>query len=439
MLLAALALLVPATPADASNSVTFRPRPIPLSSAEIANTGRGQVRWQGQATQPAGWPSRDVYYRDQVYWGRLERTPGAYDFSPLDAGLADAASTGGRPSFRVMAWCPGCWMESHPTTDGKPPATPTWLPKQPLAMASPPPAWNSPGFLSAWRRLMTALGRRYDSDPRLGTVDVGGYGAFGEWHTDGIGSKITVANARQVVSAVLDAFPHHQVLINTMVPAYVVPALRMSPRVGVRQDCLGSTGFPWTFDAYPIIRDRWRTAPVVTEWCHDAGQTTSQRGLAQVPKYHVSVVSSGNAPWTYQQMTSAQRDSWRAASERAGFRYRIASVTTAPRWRSGVATPVTVRLANTGSAPTYDAWRLRLRLLRPDGSIAASRAFPGDLRRLLPGTSTRTAQVRFEVPAGRYRIALAVTSTLPGIAPMALATRGRTADGSYPVGSISIG
>lgn len=445
LLAGVLALL--AAPADASGegTVTFRPRAIPYSAAEIADVDRGQVRWQGQPPQPAGWPSPDVYYRDQVYWGRIEPVRGVYDFSPFDAGLAEAGARHGKLSFRVMAWCPGCWMESHPVGDPKPPATPSWLPRQavdptdPAAYrTSPPPAWNSGTFLTAWQQLMTRLGRRYDKDRRLGTIDIGGYGAYGEWHTNGFGSALTLANAKKVVAAVLRAFPHHKVLINTMIPAYVLPALRMSPRVGIRQDCLGSTGFSWTFDQYAAIRGRWRTAPVVSEWCH-GGDTTIQRGAAQVSRYHVSVTSSGNAPLTYAQMSAAQRAAWRSAAKHAGYRYRVVAVTSPRAWRRGVTGPLTVRLANTGSAPTYDAWRVKVRLVRADGTIATSRRLRVDLRHLLPGTRSYTTRLRFGgLAAGRYRLAVVVTDPTAYAAPMGLATRGRSRRGDYPVGTVRV-
>ena len=54
---------------------------------------------------------------------------------------------GGRFGFRVMAWCPGCWLD----------ATPDWLPRQP---GTDIPAWDDEAFLAAWERLMGELGKR---------------------------------------------------------------------------------------------------------------------------------------------------------------------------------------------------------------------------------------------------------------------------------------
>src|SRR5687767_2534361 len=86
----------------------------PLSGgADLPNPLRGQYRWLGAEPTPATVTSNDVYYRDQVYWGRIEKADNAWDFSLIEAGLAEAGARGGKFGFRVMAYCPGCWMESR--------------------------------------------------------------------------------------------------------------------------------------------------------------------------------------------------------------------------------------------------------------------------------------------------------------------------------------
>ena len=65
-------------------TLVLRAKPIPLSAPEIANPMRGQYEWLGAAAQPQAWPVRDVYYRDQVAWKRIEPSPGVYDFSWFD-------------------------------------------------------------------------------------------------------------------------------------------------------------------------------------------------------------------------------------------------------------------------------------------------------------------------------------------------------------------
>ena len=148
-----------------TRTVTFRPRTIQVESAEVPNSFRGQYAWLGGEAKPAGWPISDVYFRDQLPWGRIEPTPGAYKLDAFEWGLTTAQERGGRFGFRVLAYCPGCWFDD---------ATPSFVPMQP---GTDVPDWNSEAFLAGWERLMAELGRRYDDDPRMGWVDVGGYGS----------------------------------------------------------------------------------------------------------------------------------------------------------------------------------------------------------------------------------------------------------------------
>jgi hypothetical protein len=97
---------------------------------DLGNPLRGQYRWMGYESQISGWSTPDLYYRDQVYWGRLERTPGVYDFSYIESGLKAAAATKGKFGFRVMSYCPGCWMEWREDKVAFPPLAPTYLPSQ---------------------------------------------------------------------------------------------------------------------------------------------------------------------------------------------------------------------------------------------------------------------------------------------------------------------
>ena len=143
----------------------------------------------------------DLYYRDQVYWGKLERQQGVYDFSVIEAGLKNAAAVGGKFGFRVFAYCPGCWMEKRTDHASFPPVTPS-LPAgggRERKLVRPRRRRRSRRRLADLRRSRleqrgvpapagrpwsTELGRRYGDDPRLGYVDVGGYGKFGEWWVD---------------------------------------------------------------------------------------------------------------------------------------------------------------------------------------------------------------------------------------------------------------
>jgi hypothetical protein len=421
---ATIGAITPGAQASVPATVTFKPVGIGYSAPEIANPTRGQYAWLGQAAQPAGSPAMDTYYRDQVMWNQIEPTAGQYDFGWFDRGLADAASQGGRFGFRVMAWCPGCWRG----------ATPSWLALQPGTAI---PAWNSAAFLDGWDRLMKALGTRYANDPRLGWIDVGGYGRYGEWHTDGAGTDATPASMSRMIRAVSVNFPRQHVVINAMNVEGVKLAMALSPRIGLRADCLGEYNMFSLIPTSPSMQQRWKTAPVITEWCHTTG-TSTVTGAAQVRKYHVSLVSSGNTVKPYTSMSQTQKDGWVSAFKRAGYRYQLRSLTLPRTVRQGRAFTLHTTLGNVGSAPTYDDWRIDLRLVDSHGKSVASTPMRIDLRTLLSGSSTYARSLSLQAAPGTYRLGVAVVDRTGYLAPMRLATTGRATDGTYLLGTVRV-
>jgi hypothetical protein len=437
-----------ATTAPATKTFT---KSVVTPSTDLANSMRGQYQWMGypsQLSDPWRQPA-DVYYRDQVYWGRLERTKGAYNFSYIDAGLKKAGDAKGKFGFRVVAYCPGCWMELREDQAAFPPVTPTYLPVQPGTgtrygpnnrLISTAPDWNNEAFLSRWEALMAELGRRYANDPRLGYVDVGGYGKFGEWWVDGAAQHITDANGLRMIKAVARAFPTKHVLLNTMSPVkFTMAAITANPNLGIRTDSLGCPNM------YSMVTDTvdtrlsevWKTRPFYSEW----GTTGDPvAGKAQVTKWHVSTTSSQNMRLKYAAMTPTQQAAYTGAIRSAGFRYAVNKVTIGPILR-GKTTSVTTTISNLGSAPTYDRWSVQLWLINSKGQKTWAKALAVDPRKILPGSKTTTTNVLVPttLPPGTYTATIAVVDRLHYSANMYLSNGLRRADGSYVLGSVVTG
>ncbi|MCF6376201.1 DUF4832 domain-containing protein [Nocardioides KLBMP 9356] len=405
---------------------TLTPRALGLT-ADLPNPLRGQYRWFGTDPTPSSVTSNDVYYRDQVYWGRLEKSDNAWDFSLIDAGLADAGARGGKFGFRVMAYCPGCWMNYR---EDLPAVTPPFVPLQP---GTDVPDWNSPGFLAQWRELMAELGRRYGDDPRLGYVDVGGYGSYGEWHVD-TGARISDANGLAVVKAVTSAFPTKHVLINTMTPVdFTLAALKANPHLGIRTDSLGCPDMYSMVAVDERLQQVWRTRPFFSEWCTRADPVL---GAKQVRQFHVSTLSSSNMPWTHESLDARQRAAYDTALATAGYRLRLRALTLPRSVAAGDKVDVRTSWVNEGSAPTYDRWDVRLTFARNGKATTVSL---GEQLRGVVDTSRRRARVSVRgLAKGRYDVSVSVVDPDGYSAPMYLANRGRTSSGTYPVGSLTI-
>ena len=156
-------------------------------------------------------------------------------------------------------------------------------------------------------------------------------------------------------------------------------------------------------------------------------------------KYHISQVSSGNLRPGYAERSPAEQAGFEDAARSAGFRYEVTKVTVPSRVARGERMSVVTRWANAGSAPTYDAWKVVLRVRDRDGTTVATRDLGIDLRRLLPGRQTLPVDAAAaEAAPGRYELAVAVLDPSGYLAPMNLAIKGRAADGSYRVGSVRV-
>ena len=428
----AVSLLGTSTPAHAKpadrTQRTFAPAPVGVG-ADLPNPMRGQYRWLGAEPTPSTATSNDLYYRDQVYWGRLENADNAWDFSWLDAGLAEAGARGGKFGFRVMAYCPGCWMNYR---SDLPAVTPSFVP---LQAGTDIPDWNSTGFQAQWAELMAELGRRYGDDPRLGYVDVGGYGSYGEWHV-GEGARISDANGLAVVDAVASAFPAKHVLLNTMTsPDFTLAALAAHRNLGLRTDSLGCPDMYSTVATDARLQKVWRTRPFFSEWCTRADPVL---GANQVRRFHVSTLSSGNMPWTHDSLTGRQRSAYATALATAGYRIRLRSLSLPRSVAAGGRVKVRTSWLNLGSAPTYDAWDVRLTFAKARSRRSVTVSLGQQLGGLLDSSRRRTSVTLPAMKPGRYDVLVSVVDPNGYSRPMYLANAGRTKRGAYRVGSVSV-
>ena len=433
-LAASLTVAIPATSATSATAQEAGPDrtfalPRLAAGTDLPNPLRGQYRWLGAEPTPSTITSNDVYYRDQVYWGRIEQADNAWDFTWIEAGLAEAGARGGKFGFRVMAYCPGCWME---TRADFPAVTPSFVPRQAGGYL---PDWNSPGFLGQWRELMAELGRRYGDDPRLGYVDVGGYGSYGEWHVD-TGEKVTDRNGLAIVKAVTSAFPDKHVLINTMTPVtFTLKALRANRNLGMRTDNLGCPDMYSMVAVDERLQQVWQTRPFFSEWCTRADPVL---GAEQARQFHISTLSSGNMPWSYETLSSRQRSAYDRAMATVGYRISVRSVTMPDRLAASGRFVVRTAWTNQGTAPTYDDWDVRLTFVSAATGASVVTALGRPLKGLV-GSGRHAATVRASgLPPGRHQVFLSVVDPSGYSAPMRLANTGRTASGAYPVGVVQV-
>ncbi|WP_458317383.1 hypothetical protein [Mycolicibacterium brisbanense] len=439
-----------------------------------------------------------------------------YDFSALDQALAAAAQTGRRVGFRVTAFNSCC--ETHYPNDTDI-AVPDWLAAVPGATATYRnagvsyviPDWNNKVYLSSFADLLAALGRRYDRDERVAMVEMSGYGDFSENHVAFMRDTLKIPGPAPelserelgyfsqyrdqyitkdsivfLVDANLAAFPNTQVIAATGNPEITRQLFRDSALlrgrakpVGIRADGLGAfRPIPtWAEDEnsryvqngdplVDVVANRFRTAPVVTEWIPNPPQTAPTdyylTGLRDVVNDHVSMTASTGFPGQLYDvpMRPEQYDVWSLANKFSGYRYAvIATVVSGPAAPPSTAFTLTFRWTNYGAAPTYERWQPEYDIVAESGQVVRTLQAGVDLRSLVadqhfddvadvPAAKSATDVVTIDhgLPSGSYVVRARVvwrehkpnaTATVD-FPPMNLAQTGRDSDGSYPVLQFSV-
>lgn len=470
----------PVTPMPAETMTTLRPE---QSAGHVPGSERGQYLWYPEAHResvPASLAAKDSYAR--YTWRQIEPKPGVYDFSAIDAELADARRRGGTFGFRIMPVCAWCGAADALPSDLYVSAR-TWSTTLSDGEVLRIPDWNDPEYLRRWDGLMQVLGKRYDANPALSYVDSGGYGNWGEGHNWPYESQYprpqgqrsaTVATANAIVSSVVRNFPTSYVLHSpnqlradeakrydpAATWANLKASLALSRRVGMRNDCLGG-GSIQEF-ALQILRegqanavaenvaledrplDRWRVAPVVTEWCDSINPRSTDgtfaQGAQQVPELHVSLLSNGNFKGTLLDYSAAEQRAFLTANELAGYRYAIPTTSLTEKSKDG-SVVVTATWVNAGVAPTYRSWTIEYTLRTTDGAVVARGTSALDLKALLGAGSSRIDTVSMstaKVAAGEYHLHIRVVDAANYRSPMTLGSGTRTADGSHRMGTVRL-
>jgi hypothetical protein len=185
--------------------------------------------------------------------------------------------------------------------------------------------------------------------------------------------------------------------------------------------------------------ERWKTAPVISEWWNLPNATVAI-ARSSTEQMHVSALGSGNIQSSVH--AGAAEAGYQEVLKLAGFRDQLDRVEVSTL-SAGQPATFTSTWENVNVAPTYDPWEVRYEL-RSGERIAWSGTSTFDLRTLLPtGGNPVKSTDALSLPAGlargTYTLAVHVVDPTGTVAPMRLANAGRTNDGAYPLGTVTVG
>ncbi len=275
------------------------------------------------------------------------------------------------------------------------------------------PDYTDERLVSAVERFIAALGRRYDSDPRVAFIELGLLGFWGEWHT---WPQSRLYAGPQVERRVLDAY-------RRAFPHKLLQARAARDDAG-RRAWLGfhddmfpqdtDNGEAWSFLTGMRTTgrvDNWKRAPMGGEMVpHEAK-------IWLGPKYRhtVEMIERSRFTWVGPYCPALEDSGSREFTancerlvRRMGYQFQIKEVKHPSSLRSGESFRISVEGVNEGVAPFYYRWPVVLGLISSSGRVVASKELGCDVRDWLPGNFHIQEDLQLDAPAGRYRLGLGI-------------------------------
>jgi hypothetical protein len=411
-----------------------------------------------------------------------------FDWSVMEQEISEIADRGNQAIFRVYLDYPN-----------KPSGIPEFLLERGLETraydyfgnggeegTSVAPDYNDPNLMQALQDFIVALGAKYDGDPRVGFVQVGLIGFWGEWHTwpqDGYTPEDswtttdaaeatdgtltdwmpTAENQEKIVDGFDEAFDETRILVR------YPTSFNKDLNLGYHDDSFAFQTLPpafggqdWHFVGRLInngVTEKWKTEPVGGEmrpeiqikmWDNDPPryEDTPIEG-AQGEDFYKALELT-HASWLKVQgifQTPLAPDALeraKQASRDLGYEYHVPkaylAAGTTGSWK------VAVEVENRGVAPFYYDWQVELAAIDASGNVAKTWNVDWKLSDILPSEPSVNGNRLFEaeldtkgLAAGAYTVSMRVANPLEGGKSFRFSNASQQSDGWLNLGELAVG
>lgn len=325
---------------------------------------------------------------------------------------------------------------------GKPTGIPQYLLDQGLAThtyddfgnngVSVAPDYSDPRLVTAVQNFITALGRKYDGDPRIGFLTLGLIGFWGEWHTwpyDGWTKPENWMPSTDILAGILNTFD--TAFDKTRLLARYPSPQNKDLGIGYHDDSFAFETLPptsWHFVQRLIdegVTDKWQREPIGGELRPEIQTCLFEQPVScgqhedftqSVDQTHISWMIN-HAAFANGGYTGDEY--FRALSAAKSLGYEL-TVTEAALSRDRVS----VRVANRGTAPFYYDWSAELAAVDGQGRIVKRWQTGWTVDGIQPGQAPADLTTRIDTRGlrrGSYDIVLRVANPLPNGIPLRFA------------------
>jgi len=306
------------------------------------------------------------------------------------------------------------------------------------------PDYDDPTFLSQILALIAAFGAQYDTDERIGCIQLGILGHFGEWTTYrlGLGNFPTLATQQAILDAYRAAFPNTMLQCRAPGDSSVVGdgerATEETPWLGFHDDVFDNDVYTkFLVDmAHGNNTTNWQRAPIGGEMVTATKYAKMDTGyaalLTAVGDINMSQLGPG-APSTVETIGTDFPDRLTEMIQTMGYQFKLTD------WSYRVVSGTVygrVGGTNEGVAPFYYPWDVKISFQQSDVEVY-NLTTGWDVRLWLPGNFGKT----FAMPgmaSGTYQVKIGIIDPLDSLPGIAFANDGSVLDAYYEIGTVVI-
>jgi hypothetical protein len=315
------------------------------------------------------------------------------------------------------------------------------------------PNYADTNLQQALTNFIAALGARYDGDPRIGFVELGLLGFWGEWHTYPLTNLFaSVAVQQEVLTAYNNAFSKTKLLVRW--PSGTNPT---ALPIGYHDDSFASdTIDPPSYQFLGLLKaagetNKWRTQPIGGEVyppIQPCMWAAGESNCVPAGQEFTNCVRLTHASWMLNQglfdpgFSGAQEDLALTGAHQMGYEIYVTNAAIINAYAAGPLC-VTVQLLNTGVAPFYYDWPVQLGALNSTNGLAQTWNTTWRLSSLLPA-STNTVWsftvTNHGLNPGQFKCVVRAQNPLTNGVPFRFANAGQDADltGWLTLGTFSV-
>lgn len=413
----------------------------------LKNPGKGWMTMFKPAISDSNLPDDipSTLYYVRINWEQVHTGPDQYNWGPLDSAIENAMRGGQQVMIRLMPiWSGG--------------SSPDWMRQQGFNGYSCEGGWSAdlddPNVQRHISKLLFEMGKRYDKDPGVHSIEINFFGVYGEGHYYECPNHPMPSRDTQawLVDEHYTNFPTPPIIgpihaqeEEQYATIYMYQQYGNTRGAGVFFDCWGDNSH--TNSKYGAWLERitgsfnpdiWEKGIMKLEPCgvmNDWGSNNVRKALQWALDNHASFIGNKDS-----QIPSDVKQDVKETLKRLGYRLVLRKAEHPERIKAGNTLDATLTFENIGVAPPYNDYYLAAQIRNSSGDAVKTYISNISVKFWLPGNHVKTLStpVPLDLANGTYHLAIGIVSLYDNKPAIKMPIQGRESSGWHPVSSFLI-